>query len=689
MKKLLYAFITLILLLLVVPNFIDWSYFKEPIITTIKDNTGFEIDLKGPVCLSLLPSPYLSAKGVAIKNKPGGKANSLVELKSISLGVHFFPLLKGNIEVSKVELIEPVINLETFKNGENNWDTKPTKASSDSKLAAADSTSVAKNDTKTLSFSFQKVIITDGQVAISNFQTNSHYEIKNINFNGSLDSLIGIVESNAQKNIVIPKFEAQLDSMKITGNLLAKDQHAEMNLTITEGASKIDISAKGKNDPTHLWDGTVVIQSEKPQGFLKWFGLDQNASYLQGGVNISTHLKTEEGIYTLSALKFRMGHLDGSGVASIKFDGKKPYVKADLSLNKLDLNAFMGIDQKKSETGKSQVSIPPANSNVASSSARWSKDKWNLEPLKSINADLTFSIGEIKYDEYQLSQVMGALHLKDGNLQLSSFQAQGYDGHLSGDMVIQPDKLPSVQLNFGIQNLNLALLKKIRQTPLKKATLNTSLKVSVRGDNTFDAVNSMSGNMQFNLTQGVIEAFDVKKFIADMKQLKSPTDVKTLMDDLKRKADTSFAHIKADFTVQNGVASSQNIEFLSDEAMVTGKGCIDLPRWGVDMNMQIKIKELSKIPPFGMKIAGDLDSPSFSIDPASLIKVLLQDSANHLVDKAVNSVGGKVGDILQGVLGGGKSKKEKASAPVDQQPQQQEEAIKPEKILKSLLGGKF
>jgi uncharacterized protein involved in outer membrane biogenesis len=779
MKKFLYAFIAVILLLVTVPSFIDWSHFKAPIITAVKENTGFEIDLKGSVRLSLLPSPHLDAHDVSIKNKSGGKAISLVELKSISLGVNVFPLLKGNVEVSKVELIEPVINLETFKNGENNWDVKADKASLDAKLPATDSISITKSDAKTPGFSLQKVVIKDGQVTISNFQTDSHHEIKNINLQGSLGSLTGPFFVNGQfnlneyslkvdaqtgaieshdpspvsiilsaskgkddygtlqikgtvhdkkfagsvqssslkvpfvldlankkldlqqgikfsarveaepENIKVSNLEVQLSSIEIAGNAVYKSSQVETKLIITESAAKLDVSAKGESNDKNLWDGTLAVQSDKPQAFLKWFGVDDNVSYLQGAFNISTHLKVEGEVYSLSTLKFKVGLLDGSGTASIRLSEDHPYVNADLSLNKLDLNAFMSADQKTSKSQETQ--IPAVNSNVAVP-MRWSKDKWNLESLKAVNTDFKFNIGEVKYDEYQLSQVSGALHLKDGNLQLSSFQAQGYNGRLSGDAKVHQGKTPAVGLNFNIQNVNLTSLPKIRQTPLKKATLNTVLKLSATGDNTFDAVNSLSGNIQLNLGQGVIEAFDIKKFVADIKQVKSPADIKTLMDDLKRKADVSFTHLKADFTIQNGKANSQDIEFLSDDATVTGKGMIDLPGWVIDMNTQIKIKELGKLPPFGLKVAGTLDSPSYAIDQALLARVIFQEAANRVLDKAVGSIGGRVGDVLQSVLGGGKGKEEKRSDSSQQQPQpqqKQESSIKPEKILKDLLGGRF
>ncbi len=697
MKKLLYVFLALILLLVTVPTFIDWSHFKAPIIAAVKDNTGFEIDLKGSVNLSLLPSPHLSVKDISIKNKPGGKEATFVELKSISLGVNIFPLLRGHIEVSKVEFIEPVIHLETFKNGENNWDVKTEKTSSEIKATQAQS----KSEISAPALSLQNVVIKDGFVTISDLKANSHQEIKNINLQGSLDSLMGPFVVKGQLDINDYSLKIEAETGEISGH-----KPSVVNANVS--------AVKGKDDYGTLQiKGTV--QDKKFVGGIQSdalkipFVLDlpHKKIDLQKGVKLTAQVEADSDNIKISSLAIQIesvkitgqasykapqvdvklaiaeGDLKLNAAVSVKLGETRPHINADVSLNKLDLNAGTGTDQKASQPA---ASAPAANSNVPAS-ARWSKDKWNLEPLKAVNGDFKFSVGEVKYDEYQLNQLNGTLHLKDGNLQLSSFQAQGYNGHLSGDVAVQQEKTPSVKLNFGIQNLNLASLPKVRQTPLKKATLNTSLKLSATGDNTFDAVNSLSGNMQFNLSQGVIEAFDIKKFVTDLKQIKSPGDIKTLMDDLKRKAESSFTHIKADFTVQNGKANSQNIEFLSDDATISGKGTIDLPGWMVDMNTQIKMKELGKLPPLGMKISGSIDAPSYAIDQDLLVKVLFQEAANRVLDKAVGSIGGKVGEILQGVLGAGKNKEKAPAAEGQQQPEKKQDLpINPEKLLKGLFG---
>eukprot|EP01037_Dinobryon_pediforme_P016049 gene16049-16218_t len=79
------------------------------------------------------------------------------------------------------------------------------------------------------------------------------------------------------------------------------------------------------------------------------------------------------------------------------------------------------------------------------------------------------------------------------------------------------------------------------------------------------------------------------------------------------------------------------------------------------------------------------------VDQAQLAKILLQEFANRAIDNAVQGIGGKVGDLLKGVLG----KKQETPAlkpdsseqplqPVQQQAPQ-ENSIKPEKIIKDLL----
>lgn len=773
MKKLLYVLIALVGLVLIVPSFIDWSHFKAPLIEAVKTNTGYDLDVRGSVKLGLLPTPHLKANNIVVRNRPDGKAESLLELKSVSLSLSILPLLKGSIAVDKIKLIEPNIHLETSESGQNNWEIHEKIQLSPSK--STPQTTTAKAEPKVAAegpdISLKKVIITDGTVTINNLQTKAKHEIQNINLEGRLSSLSGpfsirlqadmdglIVKADVQtgklfqnkpatinanvclskdkenygtlqvagsvedkhfvgditsdalklpfsvdlankkidlqkgltlkahldaqpEDIKVSELKAELGGIKLEGDASYKSSNITGHLLLSEGPSQITLAVQGQSNEKSLWNGKVSINSDKPQTFLKWVGADEKAPYLQGGIDLSTTLNVQDSNYAFQNLKFKVGHLDGAGDVTVKLGAAHPYIKGELSMGKVDLNALMPAEKTEntapSAAGDKMPALP-----VAAPSPRWSKDKWNLDVLTAVDTDFKVNIKELCYDEYRLQQVTATLHLKDGSLQITSFGAQGYGGSFNGDISLQKDA--ALKLNFGIQRLDVASLPKIRKTPLKKASLTTNLHLNAKGNSMYDAVSSLAGDMSFNLSQGVVEAFDVKRFVNDIKHVKGPDDVSVVVKDLNSTAQTSFDHLKANFTVQNGKAASQDIELVSPDINLTGKGTVDLPQWLIDMKTQIKVKELTKLPALGLVIEGSLDSPSYKVDQAQLAKILLQEVANRVIDKAKEQIGGKVGQVLEGVLGGKKQEAQQKS--YEPQQQKKEEApIKPEKLIKDLL----
>ncbi len=110
---------------LVVPSFIDWNRYKTEIAAQAKEATGRDLFIDGDLSLSILPAPRLSAAGVRFANLPGGSAPDMVRLKSLDVRIRFSPLFQGKIEVDTIRLVEPVILLETLKDGRANWVLKP------------------------------------------------------------------------------------------------------------------------------------------------------------------------------------------------------------------------------------------------------------------------------------------------------------------------------------------------------------------------------------------------------------------------------------------------------------------------------------------------------------------------------------------------------------------------------------
>src|SRR5690348_5647822 len=132
MKKLLVAVLVIVALIIiaavVAPFVVPVDTYKAKLIAAVKESTGRDLRIDGPVSFHLLPSIALSADQVSFSNAPGGVARNMAQLKSLEVRLQLLPLLSGTVAVDTFVLVDPVISLEVEKDGRPNWDFGPPAA---------------------------------------------------------------------------------------------------------------------------------------------------------------------------------------------------------------------------------------------------------------------------------------------------------------------------------------------------------------------------------------------------------------------------------------------------------------------------------------------------------------------------------------------------------------------------------
>ena len=97
--------ILIIVALLVIPSFIDWSQYKDQIRTQVSNATGYELTLDGPLKAAFLPVPHVSIENASINS---GTAEGPVafqgSVQKASVSLDILPLLSGTIAVNDVTL---------------------------------------------------------------------------------------------------------------------------------------------------------------------------------------------------------------------------------------------------------------------------------------------------------------------------------------------------------------------------------------------------------------------------------------------------------------------------------------------------------------------------------------------------------------------------------------------------------
>jgi uncharacterized protein involved in outer membrane biogenesis len=112
------VFILIILALLIIPSFIDWSQYKDQIKAQVAQATGYELDLNGELRAAFLPTPHMNVNNVAVNGENAkGPVTVNAQAEKISVKVAMFPLLSGTISVSDISLINP--NVEVSERTQN------------------------------------------------------------------------------------------------------------------------------------------------------------------------------------------------------------------------------------------------------------------------------------------------------------------------------------------------------------------------------------------------------------------------------------------------------------------------------------------------------------------------------------------------------------------------------------------
>lgn len=117
------GFLLLVLLAaLIAPAVIDWNRFRAPLANMVAGSLDRQVAIAGDMSFRLLPSPSLRAGDVRIANLPHGQAAHFAEVRRLDVDVALWPLLRGRLQLRRVEAIAPVIHLERLPDGRGNWD---------------------------------------------------------------------------------------------------------------------------------------------------------------------------------------------------------------------------------------------------------------------------------------------------------------------------------------------------------------------------------------------------------------------------------------------------------------------------------------------------------------------------------------------------------------------------------------
>jgi AsmA protein len=114
--------IILIIALWVITTQINPNHYKSWIESTINKQTGLTLNIEGDLSWKFFPQIQLNVGRSQLNNPPSFNSTKLASFDQANLSVALFPLIKKDIQIQGISLVNANINLETNAKGQNNWE---------------------------------------------------------------------------------------------------------------------------------------------------------------------------------------------------------------------------------------------------------------------------------------------------------------------------------------------------------------------------------------------------------------------------------------------------------------------------------------------------------------------------------------------------------------------------------------
>lgn len=104
---------------LVAPHFVDWASYRPQIEKQLSDLAGRPVDIGQSIDVRLLPAPELKLQNIVVKG-PSGSKDDVFRARALNMRLALAPLLRGKLQLTAIELIEPVVKAEIRTDGSSN-----------------------------------------------------------------------------------------------------------------------------------------------------------------------------------------------------------------------------------------------------------------------------------------------------------------------------------------------------------------------------------------------------------------------------------------------------------------------------------------------------------------------------------------------------------------------------------------
>lgn len=648
MKKILIALGAVVVVvvgaLIALPALIPADRIQAEVVNGVKSATGRDLSIQGKVSVSVFPSLSVQVGDVALANPPGYSTKDLLRLGAVDVRLKLLPLLGGKVEVDSFVLVDPVITLETDRQGKGNWVFDTGSAAPAGKAPAgakpADKTATAAPASGPSDIRLGDVRISNGKLTQIDGKTGARQEVSAINLQVSLKSLS---EPLAAKGSLVwngKKIDLALNVASLKA--LMDGQSSALEVAVTSDPVKLGLKGNAKGGANPGLDGQVDLGVPSVRDLAAWAGAPiAMAGNGLGPLSITGTLAAQPARISFTQAAIALDAIKARGDVTVLTGGAKPDIKGRLDVDTLDVNPYLPPEGAPAK-GEAKSAPAGAGGGPAKAQQGWSDDPIDASGLKAVDLDFNLSCAGILVRKIKVGK--SALHLviKDGRLAADLTELTLYQGAGKGRIALDGSQ-PGVGLDAAFQLKGLQaepFLTDAAGSDRLSGTGNFDVAVNGRGKSQRQIISSLGGKGAVTFLNGAIKGINLAAMVRNV--------ATAFTGGSGSSEKTDFAELGGTYTITKGIVSNNDLALKSPLLRVEGKGTVDLPNRSV--NYRIDPKVVASLEGQGggnaagivvpVLVTGPWDNLSYRPDLEALLKQNVQ-NVGKAVESLIPGAGGK------------------------------------------------
>ncbi|WP_307689940.1 AsmA family protein [Variovorax ginsengisoli] len=595
--KLLAGLIVLLMVLVLVVVFFPWDVLRQPVNRYVSDKTGrkFEITRRLDVHLGFRGATIV-LDGVEFANPSWARDPYLVRTDRADFDVRLWPLIGGKVVIPRLSLVSPSLGLQMEADGRRTWALGKDTADEGS----VPTVGLLQIDGGSIDF------------LASHLGVDLHADVDFDSARGDMP-LSYKIKGTYQKQ--------PLSATGAMGNVMQLTAAGQppFPLSINAVAGQTRLKASGSVASLQTLDGLTAQFDLRGQNLgdlyrLLGIALPQSSPYALAG-----DLRKQGTLWTVAALKGRLGLSDIGG--EMKFDqGPKPaYLSGDLRSRVMDmddLGPLIGLAPTARSASAIEGVAPPSTVQAKRPGGKvLPAATLDFDRLRAMNADVKYTADRIKnVREIPLDKGSVQVKLKDGVLTLDPLDLGVGGGKLAGAIRIDGSKNPAdIRASLDIRGMQLArLVPKLETTGNSVGRIDGRINLSGSGNSVANWLGGASGDVAVLSGRG-----QFGNLLPVFATLVGGDIIKFLVRG-DRNVELRCAAIA--FDVNKGVASGRTLVLDTTNAVFVGTGKVNLATEGLDfvITPQPKAKSILSIRT-PLVVGGTLGSPSGGVEAGPLV----------------------------------------------------------------------